>query len=254
MEEAQAVMNRRRLPNFAFPERAAPALAAMLARQKWLKRPQEAPPVFDDVDAHTAQRALQAGDFAGLLTAYGVSLPPQRAAKSAAEAAQAADAIGCPVALKLLSPDITHKSDVGGVRLNLNDASAVRLAFEAIIAAARAAAPDATITGVSVQKMLRNGQEVIVGFKRDPQFGPLILVGSGGVEVELLRDVATGIAPLTRSQAEGLLDSTFAGKRLKGWRSLPPADRTAVVDVMLRMAQIAQDFPEISELEIFLMP
>ncbi|HEY85728.1 MAG TPA: CoA-binding protein, partial [Chloroflexi bacterium] len=109
---------------------------------------------------------------------------------------------------------------------------------------------NAAITGATVQKMLNDGQEVIVGFKRDPQFGPLILVGSGGVEVELLRDAATGIAPLTRSQAKGLLDSTFAGKRLKGWRALPPADRAAVVDVMLRMAQIALDTPEIAELEI----
>ena len=150
----------------------------------------------------------------------------------------------------MVSSDITHKSDVGGVVLNLADAEAVRAAFEAVITSARTAYPDATIEGVLVQKMVDKGQELIVGVRRDPQFGPLALVGRGGIEVELLRDVAMGVAPLTRSQAERMLDSTRTGVRLKGWRGSPPADRAAVLDAMLRLSQAACDFPEIAELEI----
>jgi acetyltransferase len=161
------------------------------------------------------------------------------------------------VALKLVSPDITHKSDVGGVALNLGDAGAVRAAFERVVASARAARPGATIQGALVQKMLAGGQEIIVGVRRDPQFGPLALVGRGGLDVELLRDVATGVAPLSGSQAERMLDATRAGARLKGWRGSPPADRAAVLYAMLRLSQAACDFPEIAELEInplYVMP
>jgi succinyl-CoA synthetase beta subunit len=154
------------------------------------------------------------------------------------------------VVLKLDSPDFSHKSDVGGVALNLTDRAAVQTAFENILGAARAASPEATIQGVLVQKMLSGGQELIAGVRRDPQFGPLALVGSGGVEVELLRDVATAIAPLSEAQASRLLDDTRAGVRLKGWRGMPPADRPAAIEAMRRVAQIACDFPEIDELEV----
>jgi len=116
--------------------------------------------------------------------------------------------------------------------------------------AARETNPSASIQGVLVQKMITGGQELIVGVRRDPQFGPLALVGSGGVEVELLRDVATGIAPLSHNRAERLLQNTRAGLRLKGWRGLPPGDKKAVIAAMRRVAQIACDFPEIAELEI----
>jgi acetyltransferase len=250
VDEALSILHRRRLPNFAFPERAPSALAAMYARRQWLDTPPEPYVALEDVDQDAARVALGQGDLAGALAAYGVKLPPSAAAASADEAAGLADDIGYPVALKLLSPDITHKSDVGGVKLDLADGETVRAAFERIVSGARAAHPDATIEGVLVQKMLSGGNEVIVGVRRDPQFGPLALVGRGGVDVELLRDVAMGVAPLTRSRAERMLDSTRTGVRLKGWRGTPPADRAAVLEAMLRLSQLACDFPEISELEI----
>jgi acetyltransferase len=203
-----------------------------------------------DVDLEVARAALNQGDFAGALAAYGIVLPPTQPAANQEEAARIAGEMGYPVVLKLDSEDISHKSDAGGVRLNLSDAPAVEGAFEQIIAAAKDARPDASIQGVLVQKMMTGGQELIVGVRRDPQFGPLALVGSGGVEVELLRDVATAIAPLSHNQAERLLDKTRAGLRLKGWRGLAPADSKAVVAAMRRVAQIACDFPEIEELEI----
>jgi acetyltransferase len=110
--------------------------------------------------------------------------------------------------------------------------------------------PGARVEGVMVQEMIPAGQEVIVGWKRDPQFGPLLLVGSGGTEVELVRDVAVEIAPLTHGEAERMLSATVAGRRLSGWRGAPPADRQAVIDVLLRLSQMALDRPEVAELEI----
>ena len=205
---------------------------------------------MDGVDRAAATAALAGERYYELIGAYRIPVCPSQLATSAEEAAEMAEAAGFPVVLKLVSPELTHKTDVGGVKLDLKDKATVREAFGQIYAAAKAAAPDATIRGVLVQRMLREGQEVIVGMRRDPQFGPLILVGSGGVEVELLRDVATGMAPLTRRQAEQMLASTLAGKRLNGLRGKPAADRAAVIDTMLRLSRLASDFPEISELEI----
>ncbi len=250
VDQALAILHQRRVPNFAFPERAPSALAAMLARRQWLDAPSEAPVELTDVDTDAARAALDGGDLAGLLAAYRIALPPTGLAISAEDSVHLADEIGYPVALKLVSPDITHKSDVGGVVLNLGDDDAVRVAFDRIMISVLAAHPDATIDGVAVQKMLTGGQEIIVGVRRDQQFGPLALVGQGGVDVELLRDIAMGIAPLSRSQAERMLDATRAGVRLRGWRGSPPADRAAVVAAMLRLSQAACDFPEINELEI----
>ncbi len=250
VDQALAILHQRRVPNFAFPERAASALAAMLARREWLETPHQQLAALPGIDVKAARKALDRDDFAQALAAYGVNLPPTRPASTAEEAVQAAEKIGYPVVLKLDSPDFSHKSDVGGVALNLMDPAAVQAAYEYIVGAARDASPGATIQGVLVQKMFTGGQELIVGVRRDPQFGPLALVGSGGVEVELLRDVATGIAPLSEAQASRLLDNTRAGVRLKGWRGTPPADRPATIEAMRRVAQIACDFREIEELEI----
>jgi acetyl coenzyme A synthetase (ADP forming)-like protein len=250
-------LRQRRIPHFRFPEQAVAALAAMVARRQWLDLPVEQPVKLLDVDHSAACAAYDRGDFASLLAAYGIALPPTQLADCADQAVSLAEAIGYPVVLKLASPDITHKSDIGGVALNLADGEAVRTAFDRIVETARAAHPAAVIEGVSVQKMLVRGQEVIVGMRRDPQFGPLVLVGSGGVEVELVRDVATGISPLTHAEAERMLDATRAGVRLKGWRNFPPADREAVLEAMLRLSQAACDFPGITELEInplYVMP
>ncbi len=250
VDQALAILHRRRVPNFAFPERAASAMAAMLARRKWLETPHEPPAALDGVDLDRARSALDQNDFAGALAAYGIVLAPAQLASDVEQAVKSAEEIGYPVALKLISDDISHKSDVGGVRLNLLDREAVRLAYNQIVTGVKAVYADASIEGVLVQKMIAGGQELIVGVRRDPQFGPLALVGSGGVEVELLRDVSTGIAPLSHNRAERMLDATRAGVRLKGWRGVPPADRGAVIAAMRRVAQIACDFPEIEELEI----
>jgi len=251
-DQARQVLHQWHVPGFAFPEQAASALAAMARRQEWLQQPEGT--ALDAADAAACRPAGRAAlarrDWNGLLAAYDIRLLASRLAANAGEAVEAARDIGYPVALKLASPDISHKSDVGGVALNLADAAAVCAAYQQIVEAARAARPDAALQGVWVQPMLSGGQEVIVGVRRDAQFGALVLVGSGGVEVELQRDVALDVAPLTAAQAGRLLDSTWAGTRLKGWRGAPPGDRAAVVDTIVRLAQLACDLPEIAELEI----
>ena len=250
VDKALSILHQKRVPTFAFPERAASALVAMYERRRWLDTPEESPIEFKKADKDAARKAMAENDFNGLLEAYGIKSPTSELAVKANEAVAIANRIGYPVVLKLISEHITHKSDVGGVLLNLMDAKSVRQQFNNTIKNIRADYPRAKISGMLVQKMITCGQEVIIGMRRDPQFGPVILVGSGGVEVELQRDVSMGIAPLTKSQAERMLENTQAGKRLKGWRNIPPADKKAVIDVMLRMSQLACDFPGISELEI----
>ena len=249
-DEARAMLSRRRIPNFTFPEEAPSALAAMWKRRQWLDALEDAPSVPQNFDRTAVESALNAGDFAAALAAAGIALPPSAFAATPTDAVRLADEMGYPVALKLVSADITHKSEVGGVVLNLLDGDAVKNAFGKIMDAARAANPSAKLDGVLVQKMLVGGQELIIGARRDPQFGALALVGTGGVEVELVRDVATAIAPLSPAQAERLLDETIAGKRLHGWRNIAPADRAAVVDALVRLSQLAAEFPQISEVEI----
>ena len=154
------------------------------------------------------------------------------------------------MALKVASPDIPHKSDVNGVLLNLPDEQAVGQGYEQIIANARQARPQAEILGVHVQRMLPAGQDVILGALQDAQFGPLVMFGSGGVEVEGLKDVAFALAPLTNADADYLLQSTWAGRKLDGFRNLPPADREAVREALFRLGQLAADFPRLAEIEI----
>jgi acyl-CoA synthetase (NDP forming) len=166
------------------------------------------------------------------------------------EAAQFAQQIGFPVALKLASPDILHKTEVGGVMLNLPDADSVRAAYQAIVTRARAAHPNADIRGVQVQQMVTGGQEVIVGMKRDPAFGPLVMFGLGGVYVEALADVSFRLAPLSRQDAEEMIREVRSAKLLEGLRGAPPADRSALVDAIVRVGQLAADCPEITELDV----
>ena len=189
-------------------------------------------------------------DVQNLLQAYDIPASSIELARTPEEAVQAARRIGFPVALKVASPEISHKSDVSGVMLGLGDEAAVIGGFQAVTENARAALPEAEIVGVHVQRMIPDGQEVILGAIQDPQFGALVMFGSGGVEVEGLKDVAFALAPLTDEEADYLLESTWAGRRLRGYRNLPPADREAVKAVLKRLAQLAADHPQIAEIEI----
>jgi acetyltransferase len=248
-----------RLTDYRFPERAASALGALWRHVQWQARPSEESVVFDDVDRDAVSELLVANQHrtwitgtaaTQILEAYGIGGTREALVRSADEAVQWADAGGYPVVLKIASPDIPHKSDIGGVALDLREAEAVRLAFERIVSKAHAAHPTARIDGATIQPMLRDGHEVIIGAVRDEQFGPLIMFGAGGVDVEGQRDVAFGLAPLTRREAERMVEATFAGRRLRGLRGSPPVDREAVIDRVLRLAQLISDFPQVAEVEI----
>jgi acetyltransferase len=220
----------------------------MRARQRWLDQPDEKPTPLDTIDMTAAQAACRSQNWEELLALYGIPLPSGPVAASEDEAVARAGALGYPVVMKLVSETLTHKSDIGGVRLNLTGEQEIRSAYRAISEASQRAGAD--MQGVRIQKMLSGGQEVIVGVRRDPQFGAMVLFGTGGVDVELLRDVRSEIAPLTAGQASDMVDATRAGVKLKGWRGQPPADRSAVLDILERMARLAVDLPEIAELEI----
>ena len=159
--------------------------------------------------------------------------------------------LGFPVVLKLDSPDITHKSDAGGVKLNLKNEEQVREAFAEIMDSARFYDPKARINGVSVQPMATiTGVECILGAKKDREFGPVILFGMGGTAAEIIGDRAIGLPPLNRLLAGRLIEKTKVSKMLKGYRNLPPADLTALEEVLVRLSQLLIDFPEIAELDI----
>lgn len=259
--KASEVLRAARIPDYRFPERAASALAMLVQRAEFLARPLAAPESFaglqpDAVRAVLARHRSSVGEFLGqedvasLLAAYGIHTPRIELAQSAADAVSFAAEMGFPVALKVASPDIPHKSDVGGVLLGLTDAAQVAAGFATVRENALRAHPDARLLGVHVQRMLPAGQEVIVGAVQDAQFGALLMFGSGGTEVEGLRDVAFGLAPLPRQEAEEMLESTWAGRRLRGYRNLAPADRTAVLDVLQRLGHLVAEFPGIAEVEI----
>jgi acetyltransferase len=260
IQEAVEHLRAARVPEYRFPERAAAALTALAERSELLKFAQAEPVLIEDVKTWKVTETFQVCDVSDrflppeigeqILDAYGIPTISMHLTKSPEEAVEWSRQIGFPVALKIASPDIPHKSDVGGVIVNLDDELAVQTGWEALIQRISATHPKAKVEGIHVQRMIPAGQEVIVGTVRDAQFGPLMMFGSGGVEVEGLKDVAFALAPLTQPDAEDMLAKTWAGRKLEGHRNLPPADREAVIDVMYRLAQLAADFPQLAEIEI----
>jgi acyl-CoA synthetase (NDP forming) len=185
-----------------------------------------------------------------LLEEAGIPTARARLATSRDAAVQAARDIGFPVVLKVVSAQITHKTDVGGVKLDLKSPEEVAAAFDEIMAAARRAAPDATIDGVSVQQMARPGIEVIVGVSTDPQFGPVIMFGLGGVLVEVLKDVSFRIIPIAPHDARQMIREIKGFPLLEGYRGQEPADLAALESLLLRVSGFVEQQPEVSELDL----
>jgi acetyltransferase len=248
-----------RVPEYRFPERAASALAVLAERAEFLdKQTLKVSQTFRV--SKTAARAALADAPSGrilgpgpadcLMAAYGIPTAPVKLARTEAEAAKIASELGFPVVLKIASPDIPHKSDVGGVLLNIQTSEEAAMGFRSVTERALCARPDAKIEGVYIQHQSPDGQEVILGASRDAQFGALMMFGSGGVEVEGLKDVAFALAPLTPSEADDMLRRTWAGRKLDGYRNIPPANAESVKEILQRLAQLAHDFPEIVEIEI----
>ncbi len=195
--------------------------------------------------------ALTEYDSKQVLAAYGIPVTKEAPAATAREAVAEARRIGYPVALKVLSPDIPHKTEVGGIRLNLQTDKAVRDAYAEIMKSAKRCAPHAVIGGVLVQEMLGEGVEVIIGVTHDPVFGPSVMFGLGGVFVEVLEDVSFRVAPLTANDAEEMIGEVKGARLLAGVRGKPAADKKALIDVILRVSKLAVDFADrIEELDI----
>jgi acetate---CoA ligase (ADP-forming) len=257
---ALKLLNKNHIPNYAFPERAVAALGAMTKQRLWIERP-AGEYVHFDVDADRARQVfaqvraagrLELGEIEArdVIEAYGMRLPKSRLAHSPAEAAEIAAAIGFPVVMKISSPDILHKSDIGGVKVGVADVAAAQDTYELIEYRARKYSSDATIWGVLVQEQVRKGREVLVGVSRDPQFGPLVAFGLGGIYVEVLQDVAFRLAPIARQEAAEQVRAIRTYPLLKGVRGDPPADIAAAEETILRISQLVTDFPEIVEMDI----
>ncbi len=248
------------VPNYQVPERAVAAIAAMWEHRTWLNTPRLAVEEFEvnrdkvkEVFARVhAEGRVTMGDAEArdVLEAYGIPLPKSAVAATADEAVAFAESIGYPVVMKIASPDILHKSDIGGIKLNINSASEVRDAFDLLVYRGQRFMPDATIWGCQIQQMVKGGREVIIGVNRDPQFGPLIMFGLGGIYVEALKDVTFRVAPIDRRAATEMLGEIRAYKLLRGVRGEKPSDQAAIVDTLLRISQLVTDFPEIVELDI----
>jgi acetyltransferase len=191
--------------------------------------------------------ALSETESKAVLAAYGVRVPDEAIASDPDAAAAAAKRIGFPVALKISSKDILHKTEVGGIRLGVSSEEAAREATREILASSRKHKPEARIDGVSVQQMLTGGGEIVIGVKRDPQFGPLIAVGMGGVLVELLQDAAVRLAPVSDRSARAMVESLKGYKLLKGYRGAEGVDLNSLVDVICRVSELADDLKDLIE-------
>jgi acetyl-CoA synthetase (ADP-forming) len=181
---------------------------------------------------------------------YGISVPKFKLAKNEIEAVKLAMSIGFPIVLKIVSPDIIHKSDVGGVVVGIKNAEEVRSGYRRIMDNVKKHNPNANIVGMLVQEMAPAGTEVIVGSIKDPQFGPALMFGLGGVFVEVLRDVTFRIAPVNEDEAAEMISEVKAFPLLKGYRNTPPADLKAIVKVLVNTSKLVLDNPEIKELDL----
>lgn len=186
----------------------------------------------------------------GILKAYGVPVVKTVFAKTEGEALKSADDIGYPLVMKVISPHISHKSDAGGIRLSLQNADEVRVAYREMMESILKKRPDAVLEGVQLQPMLSGGREVIIGMIRDPTFGPMLMFGLGGVYVEILKDVRFAIAPVNEKEAREMIKGIKAFPLLAGVRGAKPSDIDALVDTILRVSRLVCDFSEIEEFEI----
>ncbi len=259
--EATEYLRDNGIPCFDFPEKAIRTLSAMYEYRRFLKVPEYSPAMFDDVDKESVRAVFESvradervvllsNEAAKVVEAYGIRSTENRIARTGAEAAKYAEELGYPVVLKIVSPDILHKTDIGGVVLNINSAGEVRSAFEGIIAAVYNFMPRARIYGVIVYRMIPRGREMIIGMSRDVQFGPLIMFGLGGIYVNFLKDVSFRLAPISDYEAQRMMEETKAYTLLKGIRGETPSDVEALKEAILRVGQLVWDFPEIVEIDI----
>jgi acetyltransferase len=260
LPEGKAELHEAGVPAYIFPESAARALWALYRYRQWLDRPVPEPTVFE-VDRDTVNRILDGAQKEGrlgllepegldVLAAYGIPVVEHRWVHDEKEAVEAARAMGGPVVLKVVSPQVVHKSDVGGVRVNLRDEGEVRDAYRGILSSVRQAQPDAELRGVLVTRFLERGRETIMGMSLDPGFGPVIMFGLGGIYVEALKDVSFRIQPVSEQDAREMVDGIRGRKLLDQVRGEPAVDRDTLVETLQRVSQLVGEHVRISELDI----
>ena len=258
MQEGRAILNAARLPTYDYPDEAAQAFVRMhehRERLDWLRDTQDALKAENGhqlpIELSKSSGLLNEVQAKNLLQAAGIPVVPTREALSEDEAVNVADAIGYPVVLKLLSPTITHKSDCGGVQLDLRDAAAVRSAWLSIRQGATQKHGEPAFAGVTVQPMIREkGIELILGMTRDPQFGPVLLFGAGGTLVEVLRDRALALPPLNEALARRWMRRTKIFRVLQGIRGSAAVDFTALEQALVNFARLATADPRLMEIDI----
>jgi len=260
VEEARRILTSLNIPCYSSPERAVWALRGMMDYAAWRNRPPRVVTRFPvnrrRVDRvirwHRRMKLSQIGEVEGkeILRAYDFTIPRGRLVESSSQAVEAANQIGYPVVMKIVSPDIIHKSDVGGVRLNLATSDQVRDAFDLLMLRSTRSLPDARVRGVYVEAMGRRGREVILGMTRDPQFGPMLMFGLGGIFVEVMKDVTFHLAPITADEAMQMLKATRSYALLTGVRGESAVDLEAIAGGLQRISQLSTDYPEIAELDL----
>ena len=261
IESSLKILEAAQIPYYRFPENAARALGAMARYVRWRQRPRTEVAHFEDVQRDVVRgiiskaksegrRFLPEPEAHAVLRAYGLPVSRSIQAKDQAEAISAAKEIGFPVVMKIVSPQIVHKVDVGGVRLNLQSEAEVKAAYADLMKQVQEAKPDAKIWGVLIQEMVRKGKETILGMKRDPHFGPLLMFGLGGIYVEVFKDVVFRIAPIRELGARHMIDGIKGFKLLQGFRGEPPSDIDAIAQSLMRLSQLVTEFPEIEEMDI----
>ena len=260
VKTAKDILQKSRVPNFIYPEEAVKAIGSLVTYSKIKTRP-KAQYVSYDVDKERVKKIIAKAKNKGrvnlsyleandVLKAYALNVPESIFVKTPEEAIEAAKKISYPVAMKIISKDILHKTDVGGIALNVSTGNEVDYEYENIIDNARRLMPEADIDGVLVQEMVTGGQETIVGVSRDPQFGPLILFGLGGIYVEILKDVSFRIAPVSTMDVKKMLGEVKSYLLLKGVRGEKAKDVEAIEDTIMRVSQLVTDFTEIVEMDI----
>ena len=259
VKEPRVLLHKRKVPMVVFPESVGVILAAMKKYQSWVSSPTGDPFTIADIQKDKANQIFSQARQTGvmgealtrpLLEAYGIPVVQGHLAENEDEAVRIAEQIGFPVVMKINSPDILHKSDQGGILLNIYNSSLLRVAYHDMVSSIRKNLPEARLEGVLIEAMAPKGQEVIVGMKRDPGFGAMMMFGLGGIFVELFKDVAFRVSPLTEQDALDMINNTRAGKLLTGYRGEKSVDIGAVVDTILRLSQLSMDYPEIEEIEI----
>jgi acetyltransferase len=261
VDEAAEYLKKNGVPCYGFPEKAIKTISAMYQYARFMKEPDHFPVRFRDIDIEKVKSifstvreenrvVLLSHEASEVVEAYGIRSTMNLLASTPDEAVKYADELGYPVVMKVSSPDILHKTDIGGIVLNITSSEEVRSSFHNIMSSVTRFIPNARIYGLTLYKMIPQGNEIIIGMSQDIQFGPLVMFGLGGIYVNFLKDVSFRLAPLSEHEAQLMMEETRAFSLLKGIRGEEPSDTESLKNMLLRVGQLVWDFPEIVEMDI----